>query len=112
MKKTVNINLGGIIFHIDEDAFEKLNTYLSSIKLHYKDEEGCEEIASDIEARVAELLQDKNIEIIIYNYCLCVRSRFIKLVCCFRPFNISQCFFYNIDFVNRNFFYQIFEVNH
>jgi len=64
MKKTVNINLGRIIFHIDEDAFEKLNTYLLSIKLHYKDEEGCEEIASDIEARVAELLQDKNIEII------------------------------------------------
>tara|TARA_B110000977_G_C11066929_1_gene488133 strand:+ start:298 stop:1854 length:1557 start_codon:yes stop_codon:yes gene_type:complete len=64
MKKTVTINLGGIIFHIDEDAFERLNTYLSSIKLHYNEEEGCEEIASDIEARIAELLQEKNIEII------------------------------------------------
>ena len=64
MKKTVNINLGGIIFHIDEDAFEKLNAYLSRIKLHYKDEEGCEEIASDIEARIAELVQEKNLQII------------------------------------------------
>ena len=64
MKKTVNINLGGIIFHIDEDAFEKLNSYLNSIKNHYKSEEGCEEITSDIEARIAELFQEKNIQII------------------------------------------------
>jgi phage shock protein PspC (stress-responsive transcriptional regulator) len=64
MKKTVNINLGGIIFHIDEDVFERLNSYLASIKILYKDEEGCEEIASDIEARIAELLQEKNIQII------------------------------------------------
>ncbi len=64
MKKTVNINLGGIIFHIDEDAFEKLNSYLNSIKDHYKSEEGCEEITQDIEARIAELFQEKNIQII------------------------------------------------
>lgn len=64
MKKTVNINLGGLIFHIDEDAFEKLNSYLNSIKDHYKSEEGCEEITQDIEARIAELFQEKNIEII------------------------------------------------
>ncbi len=64
MKKTVNINLGGVIFHIDEDAFEQLNAYLSRIKSHYNQEEGCEEIASDIEARIAELLQEKNIQII------------------------------------------------
>jgi phage shock protein PspC (stress-responsive transcriptional regulator) len=64
MKKTVNINLGGVIFHIDEDAFEQLNAYLSRIKEHYNDEEGCEEIASDIEARIAELLKEKDIQII------------------------------------------------
>ena len=29
MNKTVNINLGGIVFHIDEDAFEILNNYLN-----------------------------------------------------------------------------------
>lgn len=64
MKKTVNINLAGIIFHIDEDAFDQLNGYLNRIKKHYKNEDGCEEIASDIEARIAELLQEKGVEII------------------------------------------------
>lgn len=68
MKKTVNINLAGIIFHIDEDAYEKLNAYLGRVKKHYKDEEGCEEIASDIEARIAELFQIKNSGIININH--------------------------------------------
>lgn len=67
MNKTVNINLGGIIFHIDEDAFDKLNAYLRSIKTHYQNEEGCDEIAADIEARIAELLQERNIQIISHN---------------------------------------------
>ena len=64
MKKTVNINLGGIIFHIDEDAYASLQNYLESIKKHYSKEEGCEEIASDIESRIAELIQEKSIQII------------------------------------------------
>lgn len=67
MKKTVNINLGGIIFHIDEDAFEKLKAYLTSIKTHYKNEEGCDEIAADIEARIAEILQERKTHIISHN---------------------------------------------
>ena len=64
MKKTLNINLGGIIFHIDEDAFEKLKHYLSNVKTYYKNEEGCEEIVSDIEARIAEIIQERKIRII------------------------------------------------
>ena len=32
MKKTFTINISGIIFHIDEDAFEKLSVYLERIK--------------------------------------------------------------------------------
>lgn len=64
MKKTLNINLGGIIFHIDEDAFEKLRHYLSNVKTYYKNEEGCEEIVSDIEARIAEIIQERKIRII------------------------------------------------
>ena len=27
MNKTVNINLGGLVFHIDEDAYQKLTNY-------------------------------------------------------------------------------------
>ncbi len=32
MKKTVSINISGIIFHIDDDAYDRLNRYLNSIK--------------------------------------------------------------------------------
>lgn len=32
MKKTVNINLAGTFFHIDEDAFAKLSRYLEAVK--------------------------------------------------------------------------------
>ena len=40
MKKTVKINLGGIIFHLDEDAYEKFKTYLDSLNQRF---EGIEE---------------------------------------------------------------------
>ncbi len=59
MKKTFTINISGIIFHIDEDAYSKLNAYLSSIKSHFNNLEGKEEIISDIESRIAEILQSK-----------------------------------------------------
>jgi len=59
MKKTVIINISGIIFHIDEDAFEKLNRYLDRVKAHFAQSESREEIIGDIEGRVAELLQEK-----------------------------------------------------
>ena len=59
MKKTFTINISGIIFHIDEDAFEKLNIYLDTIKGYFTNSEGKDEIIADIEARVAEMLQSK-----------------------------------------------------
>ncbi|MBE0647902.1 MAG: PspC domain-containing protein [Bacteroidales bacterium] len=59
MKKTVNINVSGIIFHIDEDAYIKLNAYLESLKKHFHSVEGSNDIIDDIEARIAELLQEK-----------------------------------------------------
>lgn len=59
MKKTVKINLSGSIFHIDEDAYQRLNDYLDRIHEHFKGQEGGEEIISDIEMRMAELFQDK-----------------------------------------------------
>ncbi|MFH1322181.1 MAG: PspC domain-containing protein [Bacteroidota bacterium] len=59
MKKTVTINLSGIIFHIDEDAHERLSSYLNKIKGYFKDSEGKDEIMSDIEARIAEMFQEK-----------------------------------------------------
>lgn len=59
MNKTVTINLGGIIFHIEEDAFLSLSKYLSTIKSYFKDSEGKDEIMTDIENRIAEMLSEK-----------------------------------------------------
>lgn len=59
MNKTVTINISGIIFHIEEDAFDKLSKYLSTIKGYFSKTDGGNEIMSDIEARIAEMLQGK-----------------------------------------------------
>lgn len=59
MNKTVTINISGIIFHIDEDAYDKLSKYLSTIKGYFTSNESGSEIIADIEARIAELLQAK-----------------------------------------------------
>lgn len=59
MKKTVTINVSGIIFYIDEDAYIHLNNYLESLKRHFQTMEGSGDIIDDIEARIAELLQEK-----------------------------------------------------
>jgi phage shock protein PspC (stress-responsive transcriptional regulator) len=58
MNKTVSINLGGLFFHIDEDAYQKLNRYFDAIKRSLSPD-GKEEIMSDIEGRIAELLSEK-----------------------------------------------------
>jgi len=44
MNKTVNINLAGIFFHIDEDAYLKLQRYLEAIKRSFTDSQGRDEI--------------------------------------------------------------------
>src|SRR5690554_1293539 len=59
MNKTVNINLAGISFHIDENAFDKLSRYLDAIRKSLKGADGSEEIMQDIEARIAELFSEK-----------------------------------------------------
>lgn len=59
MNKTVTINISGIIFHIEEDAFDTLSKYLATIKGYFSKTDGGNEIMSDIEARIAELLQEK-----------------------------------------------------
>lgn len=58
MKKTLTINLNGIVFNIDEDAYQMLNQYLSDLGRHFAADERVE-ILKDIEARVAELFTEK-----------------------------------------------------
>ena len=60
MNKTININLGGFFFHIDEIAYQKLRKYLTSISKSLSDDsQGKNEIIADIEARISELLTEK-----------------------------------------------------
>lgn len=56
MKKNITINFFGTLYAIDEDAYELLNRYLSDMKKYFSRMEGGEEIADDIEHRVAELM--------------------------------------------------------
>ncbi|MBK8599817.1 MAG: PspC domain-containing protein [Flavobacterium sp.] len=60
MNKTVNINLGGMFFHIDEDAYQKLTRYFDAIKRSLSNSNGQDEIIKDIEMRIAELVAEKH----------------------------------------------------
>ncbi|MCI7337484.1 MAG: DUF2807 domain-containing protein [Bacteroidales bacterium] len=58
MKKTLTINLNGIVFNIDDDAYETLSAYLNELEKHFADDER-EEIIKDIEDRIAELFTER-----------------------------------------------------
>ena len=59
MKKTLNINLAGLVFDIDEDAYMLLKEYLDDIARHFEKNAGREEIIADIENRIAEDFSQK-----------------------------------------------------
>ena len=59
MNKTISINIAGFVFNIEEGAYEKLNHYLDAIKSNFKNEAERDEIMEDIEARIAELFQER-----------------------------------------------------
>ncbi|MCU0391864.1 MAG: PspC domain-containing protein [Thermoflexibacter sp.] len=59
MKKNISINISGIIFHIEEDGYDKLRNYLSSIHQYFSSYEESEEIIADIENRIAEIFLAK-----------------------------------------------------
>ena len=71
MNKTININIAGTVFNVDEDAYDLLNKYLESIKLYFSKMDKDGEIISDIESRIAEnflsRLSDKNNSISLLN---------------------------------------------
>ncbi len=58
MNKVLNINLGGLPFTIDDEAYRMLENYLQSLHNHFRASEGYEEIMNDIEARLAELIKE------------------------------------------------------
>ncbi|PRP66089.1 PspC domain-containing protein [Nonlabens agnitus] len=59
MNKTININLAGLFFHIDEDAYQRLQRYLAAVRSSFSGTTGADEIMSDIESRIAELFLEK-----------------------------------------------------
>ncbi|GAB3551879.1 PspC domain-containing protein [Spirosoma fluminis] len=59
MKKTISINISGVIFHIEEDGYDKLRNYLTSVQQYFSTYEDSQEIITDIENRIAEKLLNK-----------------------------------------------------
>jgi phage shock protein PspC (stress-responsive transcriptional regulator) len=59
MNKTISLNLSGMVFHAEEQAYDALSLYLRKIRAHFLTQEGGEEIVSDIEARLAELFSER-----------------------------------------------------
>lgn len=55
MKKTISINISGILFHIEEDGYDTLRKYLDAINKHFSNYKDNQEIISDIENRIAEI---------------------------------------------------------
>jgi phage shock protein PspC (stress-responsive transcriptional regulator) len=60
MNKTLNVNLNGNVFTIDEDAYNLLDNYLNSLRICFQKEEGASEIITDFEARIEELFSERN----------------------------------------------------
>lgn len=59
MKKTINVNVGGYAFSVEEDAYNALNEYIDSIRDVSARDTGGEDVVSDIEGRIGELLKEK-----------------------------------------------------
>lgn len=59
MKKTFSITIAGVVFHIEEDGYERLRGYLASVQQYFSAYEGSAEIIADIEGRIAEKFSDK-----------------------------------------------------
>lgn len=67
MNETRTINLNGLVYHIDYDAYQLLRDYLHDIELRLPQDDR-QEVMTDIEARIAELLQKalfaKNVQVV------------------------------------------------
>ena len=59
MKRTEQMNIGGLAFNVEEDATAILGEYLESIRDEYSSDASCNEICSDIEERIGELLSER-----------------------------------------------------
>lgn len=58
MNKTIIININGTVFHIEEDAYEILKTYMTDVTRHFMNSADSLEITTDIENRIAEMFSE------------------------------------------------------
>lgn len=58
MNKTIIININGTVFHIEEQAYELLKEYMTDVKRHFFNSADSLEITTDIENRIAEMLNE------------------------------------------------------
>src|ERR1700754_125819 len=58
MKKIININFHSRVIPIEETAYEILQQYIESLRRYFANEEGRDEIISDIENRFADLFSE------------------------------------------------------
>ncbi|MGY6562740.1 MAG: PspC domain-containing protein [Luteibaculaceae bacterium] len=55
MKRTVNAHIGGVVFTIEEEAYDALSNYLKEVEGIFGNDENAKEIVFDIEVRIAEI---------------------------------------------------------
>ncbi len=58
MKQTLTINLNGIVFHIDDDAYGVLQDYLQKVESNLGGGDDVSDVLQDIEARIGELFTE------------------------------------------------------
>src|SRR5690606_15001958 len=62
MNRTIIININGIVFHIEEDAYDVLRSYMIEVKRHFGNTADSHEIVGDIENRIAEMFNDRIVQ--------------------------------------------------
>lgn len=59
MKRTIQINLAGTIFNIDDDAYEILRDYLNAVERQFLSSVEGREVINDLEMRMSELFTER-----------------------------------------------------
>jgi phage shock protein PspC (stress-responsive transcriptional regulator) len=57
MKETINANIGGVVFTLDRDAYDRLTIYLNDLRRSISTD--ADEVVGDIEIRLAEILREE-----------------------------------------------------
>ena len=59
MKKTIQINLAGTIFNIDDDAYDVMRNYLNAVERQFMSGVEGREVMNDLETRMSELFTER-----------------------------------------------------